>query len=39
MVGNGNTQNIIVQMDKQVLFDVVNDGIESGDIIISAANF
>jgi hypothetical protein len=38
-VGFNKQQNIIVQMDKQVLFDVMNDGIRSGDILISAANF
>jgi hypothetical protein len=39
MTGFNKQQNIIVQMDKQVLFDVMNDGIRSGDILISAANF
>jgi hypothetical protein len=38
MVGN-NSQNIIVQIDKQPIFDIVNDGIRSGDILIQAANF
>jgi uncharacterized radical SAM superfamily protein len=39
MTGNGAAQNIIVQIDKQPIFDVVNDGIRSGDILIQAANF
>jgi hypothetical protein len=39
MTGNGNTQNIIVQIEKQTIFDVVNDGIDSGDILIMAANY
>jgi hypothetical protein len=38
MAGN-NSQNITVQLDKQVLFDVVNNGIRSGEVLISAANF
>jgi protein tyrosine phosphatase (PTP) superfamily phosphohydrolase (DUF442 family) len=37
--GNGGTQNILVYLEKQVLFDVVNDGIRSGDVYISTANF
>jgi hypothetical protein len=39
MSGFNRAQNITVQMDKQVLFDVMNEGIRSGDVIISAANF
>jgi hypothetical protein len=38
-VGFNNRQNIIVQIEKQVLFDVMNDGIRSGDILVSAVNF
>jgi hypothetical protein len=38
-VGGGAAQNIIVQIEKQVLFDVMNEGIRSGDVIISTANF
>jgi len=34
----GMTQNISVAIDAQVLFDVVNDGIESGDVRITADN-
>jgi hypothetical protein len=37
--GNGSAQNIIVQIEKQTIFDVINDGIKSGDILIQAANF
>jgi hypothetical protein len=39
MVGSDATQNIIVQLDKQTLFDVVNDGIRSGDVLIAALNY
>jgi hypothetical protein len=39
MTGFNGTQRIIVQIDKQPLFDVMNEGIRSGDVIISAANF
>jgi hypothetical protein len=39
MVGNSGIQNIIVQIEKQTIFEVVNEGIESGDILIQAANF
>jgi hypothetical protein len=39
MTGNNNTQNIIVQIDRQTIFDVVNDGIGSGDILIAASNY
>jgi hypothetical protein len=37
--GNNAIQNIIVQIEKQTVFDVVNDGIRSGDILIQVANF
>jgi hypothetical protein len=39
MTGFNETQHITVQLEKQTLFDVMNDGIRSGDILISAANF
>jgi hypothetical protein len=39
MTGFNNGQTITVQIEKQVLFDITNDGIRSGDILISAANF
>jgi hypothetical protein len=39
LVGSKSNQNIIVQIDKQTIFDVVNDGIRSNDILISTANF
>jgi hypothetical protein len=38
-VGNSATQNIVVQLDRQVLFDVMNEGIRSGDVLIQAVNF
>jgi hypothetical protein len=39
MTGYNNSQNIIVQIEKQVLFDVINDGIRSGDVLIAAVNY
>jgi hypothetical protein len=39
MAGFNGTQNITVQIDRQVIFDVVNDGIRSNDILIAAVNF
>jgi hypothetical protein len=39
MTGTNKRQNIIVQIEKQTIFDVINDGIRSGDVLISAANF
>jgi hypothetical protein len=39
MTGFNKAQNIIVQIEKQTIFDVINDGIRSGDVLISAANF
>lgn len=38
MTGSSGGTRVTVMMEKQVLFDVMNDGIRSGDIIISAAN-
>lgn len=35
---SGGQTRIIVQLDRQTLFDVVNDGIRSGDIVVSTAN-
>ena len=34
----GNSQNIIVQIDRDVIFDIMNDGVESGDIRITTDN-
>jgi tape measure domain-containing protein len=34
----GGSQRITVMLDRQPLFDVINDGIRSGDIILSLAN-
>jgi hypothetical protein len=34
-----NTQNIIVQIEKQTIFDVINDGIRGGDILVAAVNY
>jgi hypothetical protein len=39
MTGFNKLQNIIVQIEKQTIFDVVNDGITSGDILISTVNY
>jgi tape measure domain-containing protein len=39
MAGNGGIQNIVVQIEKQTIFDVINNGIRSGDILIQAVNF
>jgi hypothetical protein len=39
MTGFNETQNIIVQLDKQTLFNVVNEGIRSNDIMIAAVNY
>jgi hypothetical protein len=39
MTGFTRTQNITVQIEKQTIFDVVNDGIRGGDILIAAVNF
>jgi hypothetical protein len=39
MTGSNTAQNIIVQIEKQTIFDVVNDGIRGGDILIQAVNF
>jgi hypothetical protein len=39
MTGFNKPQNIIVQIEKQTIFDVVNDGIVSGDILIAASNY
>jgi tape measure domain-containing protein len=39
MTGYNNAQNIVVQIDKQTIFDVINDGIRSGDVLIMASNF
>jgi len=36
--GGANKQRIIVNIDKQTIFDVINAGIRSGDIYISTAN-
>jgi hypothetical protein len=38
-VGNNQTQNIIVQIEKDTIFNVVNEGIASGDILIMAGNY
>ena len=34
----GNSQNIIVQIDRETIFSVINDGLGSGDIIINTDN-
>jgi hypothetical protein len=34
-----NTQRITVQIEKQTIFDVINEGIRSNDILIQAVNF
>jgi hypothetical protein len=39
LAGLGQTMRVIVQMEKQVLFDYVNEGISSGDIIIANSNY
>jgi hypothetical protein len=39
MAGFNNAQTITVQIEKQVIFDVVNDGIRSNDILIEAVNY
>jgi hypothetical protein len=39
MAGNSSIQNIIVQIERETIFEVVNDGIRGGDILIQAANF
>jgi hypothetical protein len=39
MTGFNKRQNILVQIDKQVIFDVVNEGINSNDILIAAVNY
>jgi hypothetical protein len=39
MIGSNENQHITVQIEKQTIFDVINDGIRSGDVLISAANF
>jgi hypothetical protein len=39
MSGFNKIQNIIVQIEKQTIFDVVNNGIRSGDILIAASNY
>jgi hypothetical protein len=39
MSGFSNKQQIIVQIEKQTIFDVMNEGIRSGDILIQATNF
>jgi hypothetical protein len=38
-VGFNRQQNIIVQIEKQTIFDVINDGIRSGDVLIAAVNY
>jgi hypothetical protein len=39
MTGFGQGQTITVQIEKKTIFDVVNDGIRSGDILIAAVNY
>jgi hypothetical protein len=39
MSGSSRAQNIIVQIDRQTIFDVMNDGIRSGDVLIAATNY
>jgi hypothetical protein len=39
MTGSGRSQRIIVQIEKQTLFDVMNEGIRSGDIELATANY
>jgi hypothetical protein len=39
MSGSNRAQNIIVQIDRQTIFDVMNDGIRSGDVLIAATNY
>jgi hypothetical protein len=39
MTGFTQGQTIIVQIEKQTIFDVVNDGIRSGDVLIAATNY
>ncbi|MDR2398129.1 MAG: hypothetical protein LBD74_05140, partial [Spirochaetaceae bacterium] len=34
----GGSSRIIVQIDRQTIFDVVNEGFRSGDLIVSTAN-
>jgi hypothetical protein len=39
MTGFNEQQHITVQIDRDVIFDVVNDGIRSGDILLAAVNY
>jgi hypothetical protein len=39
MTGYSGQQHITVQIEKQTIFDVINDGIRSGDVLIMAANY
>jgi hypothetical protein len=39
MSGSSKAQNIVVQIEKDTIFSVVNDGIRSGDILIAATNY
>jgi hypothetical protein len=39
MTGYSKPQHITVQIEKQTIFDVVNDGIRSGDVLIAAVNY
>jgi hypothetical protein len=39
MTGYNKAQNIIVQIEKQTIFDVMNEGIRSGDVLIAAVNY
>jgi tape measure domain-containing protein len=39
MTGFNERQTITVQIEKQTIFDVVNDGIRGGDIVIQATNY
>jgi hypothetical protein len=39
MAGFEPTQNIVVQIDKQTIFNVVTEGIRSGDIVVSTDNY
>jgi hypothetical protein len=39
MTGFSGSQSITVQIEKQTIFDVVNDGIRSGDVLIMATNY
>jgi hypothetical protein len=39
MTGFNETQNITVQIEKETIFSIINEGIRSGDILIAATNY